>query len=688
MKVYFASLAHITPGTSSDVFPYGVACIAAYAKNNFGEALDCEVFTRPDDLNDRLEEAVPDVLCLSNYTWNKNLGLSYARHVKALSPSTIIVMGGPNISVEQSGRKSFLIDNPCVDFYVKWDGEEIFTTLLAHIADHDFCLDRFRASAPIIDSVLYLNDGDLCEGTDSRVDNFADLPSPYLMGLMDKFFDDPHLGPIIETTRGCPYGCTFCVDSHATRSKIKRRTPEFIAEELEYIASRMTSKNPLTMADLNFGMFKNDIDTAHVLASVIKKYDWPGTIIVAHGKAHPERVFEAVEIINQHKPGVLAFGGSLQSTDPEVLGDIKRKNLSPEKMLSMVKKKLGKGESATLFNELILGLPRDTKVKHFQSLRDCIDRYETTFLNVHQLAMLDGAPMSTTDQRKAFGLETRFRVFPGRCGWYRVGTNEVGIAEIEEVVISNNGMDFQDWLECRVVNLFVKIYFDDDAFCEIFGLLRRLGHSPFDVVLEIAKKHLSRFPGLSALTDDYIRLTTEKLYVTREEILDETANRDSVAAYIEGKRGVNEMIVCRGRAFKECFDELHAALEFATIENLKSKNALGSDTADFVQQLVRFSKCRKFNLSTLNDEIFDRFEYDLISAQSSGFQVLPSDVRINPTDFKFYYDADTQREINDALDRWFGGLQSSDGVSPSDIAFGRFYQKCQLENFSRAVTPA
>ena len=43
-----------------------------------------------------------------------------------------------------------------------------------------------------------------------RLPNLSLAPSPYLMGKLDEFFDGK-LVPLIQTNRGCPFSCTFCV---------------------------------------------------------------------------------------------------------------------------------------------------------------------------------------------------------------------------------------------------------------------------------------------------------------------------------------------------------------------------------------------------------------------------------------------------------------------------------------------
>ena len=44
-----------------------------------------------------------------------------------------------------------------------------------------------------------------------RIKDLTEIPSPYLEGKLDEFFDGK-LQPTIQTTRGCPFACTFCVE--------------------------------------------------------------------------------------------------------------------------------------------------------------------------------------------------------------------------------------------------------------------------------------------------------------------------------------------------------------------------------------------------------------------------------------------------------------------------------------------
>ena len=86
-------------------------------------------------------------------------------------------------------------------------------------------------------NTCYLNEDHLISGKIERIKDVNVIPSPYLSGAMDEFFDQP-LIPLFETTRGCPFACAFCADGQASKNKIHRYDPERTKEELNYIAKK------------------------------------------------------------------------------------------------------------------------------------------------------------------------------------------------------------------------------------------------------------------------------------------------------------------------------------------------------------------------------------------------------------------------------------------------------------------
>jgi len=683
----FASLVHSGPITNAEVFPYGVACVAAYAKEHFGDDLTCQVFHSASDLNDALLEFAPDFLCLSNYTWNSSLSLAFAKEYAERYPSMITVMGGPNISITQEGRREFLSQNRAIDFYVKWDGELAFTRIVELIQEFDFDSSTARASRRALGNCLYLDPaGGYVEGPDERVDDMSAMPSPYQMGLLDKFFLVPNLGPIVETTRGCPYGCTFCVDSHSSRNKIKRRSQETIEADFEYIASHARGTPPLTLADLNFGMFKEDLETARIIRDTISKHSWPRSIITALGKSHPDRIYEAVKIINSTGINALKFASSFQSTDPVVLKAVARRNLATEDILSTLNNAGSERENADYSNELILGLPEDNKLKHFQTLRDCVDGLETNFLNVHQLSLLQGSPLALPQNRKNYEFDVRHRIFPGRCATYLIGETRQGVIEIDEVVVGTRDMPFDDWIECRIVNLLIKIYLDHDCFIELFGLIRRLGLSPFDLLLELKNHHVASYPGFSALLDQFVSMITENLFTDRNDLITLSRGPEMMKKYESGELGGNEMVVCRSHAYLDHSDDIHAALMTATKSYLGQQGKTSDALVEYCRQAIDFSRHRKFHFPGFQDRREDRFEFDFdfIAASAKGFRVLPSEIKIPKTAHRFFYSDHRFKDIFGTLEAWLGPATSWE-ADVNEKSLGRLFQKVNLSTLARDV---
>ncbi|MBN2210040.1 MAG: radical SAM protein [Sedimentisphaerales bacterium] len=678
ISVYLADLTHTGVGVNSSSFPLGIGVVAAYAQQHFGNRWRGELFKFPEDLNNALSQKIPHVLGFSNNCCNLNLSLAFARYAKKQNPQTIIVFGGPNFPTTSEGRADFLRDYPEIDFYIRWDGEIAFVTLLERLAACRFDVARFKKDRIITENCCYLAGNDYIEGPDHRINDFSTIPSAYTTGTLDAFFGRG-LNPLVETTRGCPYSCTYCNDGHDYKRYIMKKPAATVAAELEYIAERIDPTAELWLCDNNFGMFSEDLHTSRVISRLIKTHGWPHALQTSNGKSHPERIYETRRIINEHRDGTLRFGASLQSTDPDVLRLIKRKNLPIEELLKLNRlRRADHNHRTAFFTELILALPGDRLQRHYQSLRDAIDTLGVTNIDVHQLNLLHGAPMADGDDRRRYEFDVRYRVFVGCFGLYCIGRDDVPCAEIDRVVVGNDTLSFDDYLQCRVMNLLIKIFIDYDPFQEVLGLLRHLKLSVFDWLRLLKDEFLHRHEPLVRLVESFLRDTQKPLFPDKVTISRFLQNPDHIRQYISGERGGNELLNHKARAFLEHLDSLHDILHDSVLAYLKYHHCLTDDIAEYLDQAVTFSRLTKFNPYHLDQTPQGEFTFDFISARNEGFQINPADIRSERTLYRFVYDADTLDYIRTRMACWGG----------ENIAqLGKLLQKTNLQLINRRPEP-
>ena len=85
LKIYLADLVYDTIRTNYTV-PLNIAYIAAYVKERYTHDVDIEIFKFPQMLEESIKNAPPDILGLSNYSWNERLNHVFIKLAKRLNP--------------------------------------------------------------------------------------------------------------------------------------------------------------------------------------------------------------------------------------------------------------------------------------------------------------------------------------------------------------------------------------------------------------------------------------------------------------------------------------------------------------------------------------------------------------------------------------------------------------------------
>ena len=77
---------------------------------------------------------------------------------------------------------------------------------------------------------------------------------------------------------------------------------------------------------------------------------------------------------------------------------------------------------------------------------------------MYQLMILPGTELGSKNTKKEYEMKTQFRVVPRCFGYYDILGEVISVAEIEEICTSTNTLSFDDYLECRTMNIIVNIF--------------------------------------------------------------------------------------------------------------------------------------------------------------------------------------------------------------------------------------
>ena len=128
---------------------------------------------------------------------------------------------------------------------------------------------------------------------------------------------------------------------------------------------------------------------------------------------------------------------------------------------------------------------------------------------MYQAVMLMGTEMATPQSRNTFGLQTRFRTIPGCVGIYSFFGEEHPVAEIEEIIVGGKTMSFDDYLESRLFDLTVELFYNNAIFEELYNFLSLSGLSISPLILEIHKSFRSMRGPLKTIHMDFLKETKE-----------------------------------------------------------------------------------------------------------------------------------------------------------------------------------
>jgi radical SAM superfamily enzyme YgiQ (UPF0313 family)/tetratricopeptide (TPR) repeat protein/glycosyltransferase involved in cell wall biosynthesis len=182
----------------------------------------------------------PDLIGCSFMTYHYKKTYKYIEALKCLGVP--IVCGGAHVN----SKGSKVMDELDADFLIKGEGEKSLLSLLQNIKDPE--------AFPNIPGLIYRKNGTVVEN-DAEIIDIEELRSPRYRNFDLNQYADGRI--LIQTSRGCPYQCTFCQQASLLGKKWRARSPQNIIHELEYW--RALGKTSLVFGDDNLTLDKKRI---------------------------------------------------------------------------------------------------------------------------------------------------------------------------------------------------------------------------------------------------------------------------------------------------------------------------------------------------------------------------------------------------------------------------------------------
>ncbi|MBQ4339351.1 MAG: B12-binding domain-containing radical SAM protein [Clostridia bacterium] len=419
---------------SNSVFlPYSAGTLAAYA-------LSCEKISANFCLKDFIfvKEPIDDVLAktenpfvagFSCYMWNIEYNLVLAGKIKERYPECTIIFGGPQIpeSTEYLDKYSF------IDVLIFGEGELPLRLILEHLIDNK--------SFESIDNIAFRGEAGPIKTAKSAPCALDDFPSPYDMGLFDGIMNAPeyrHLdfSAIVETNRGCPYGCIYCYWARSG-SAFRAFPMQRVKKDIEWLGKHNIEY--CVCADGNFGILDRDEEIADYAIEVKQKYGFPIRFETAADKNKKDSNFR---INRKLERAGLNVGVSLavQTLSPKALEAIGRKNLSVERFsheLNNYRK-----HNINTYTDLMVGLPEETLESFCKSLFGVIEAGQHYSLTIHRCEVFPNTPIYSDEIREKYQIKT---VNSQLCQKHSIVDKDLDFSSRSQVIVGTRTMTPMEW---------------------------------------------------------------------------------------------------------------------------------------------------------------------------------------------------------------------------------------------------
>ena len=380
--------------------------IAEYTINNRKEEILADIYRRK-----------PDVVAFSCYIWNRSIIGSLLTELPKILPGVSVWLGGPEVSYDP---EEVLACCPTVAGIMTGEGEETFRELAEYYCGGIGGLSTIRGI------VYRTRNGEVCRTPARELTDMSTLP--FLYDDLGKF-ENRIL--YYESSRGCPYRCSYCLSSIDKR--VRLRDINIVKKELQFFLDHKVKQ--VKFVDRTFNC---DHEHAKEIWQYLAEHD--NGVTNFHFEIAADIITEEeLSILAKMRPGLAQLEIGVQTVNPESLREIRRS--SDLNKICRVVERIEEGHNIHVNLDLIAGLPYEDYESFVHSF-NCVHDMGPQQLQLGFLKVLKGSYMC----EKAADYEIQY------------------MDEPPYEVLSTKWLSYGEILRLKQVEEMVELYYNSSQF--------------------------------------------------------------------------------------------------------------------------------------------------------------------------------------------------------------------------------
>lgn len=287
----------------------------------------------------QLAEFSPDAVGAGCVTMNFHEAQRILSDVKSLDPEMLTMIGGPHVSFTP---EETLRNSPQIDVIFLGEADETIVEFVPFLKE--------KTQWKNIPGIAYADNGEIVNnGRRAFIADINSIPLPARRLLPISRYRALGYPVSMITGRGCPHSCIFCLGRKMVGSKLRRRTPKLVLDEIEQILSLGFDR--INIAD---DLFASDtarvLEICHGIASRGLKFGWSA--------------FARVDTVNSEMFDAMAAAGcdsisfGIESGCPDMLKRV-RKGIKLEQAIEAVR--MCRQAGMLPHASFMVGLPGETQ---------------------------------------------------------------------------------------------------------------------------------------------------------------------------------------------------------------------------------------------------------------------------------------------------------------------------------------